>query len=110
MSTKFTKRVGLVGAVLIGALLLSAPALLSAPTASTTVALTAPAIPGVAALPGPIAAPATPAAKMGVLMTTPDTGLPGAPLTIAGSGLAAGKDVSIVWNTANVTWVVDARR
>jgi len=109
MSTKFTKRVGLVGAALIGALLLSAPALLSAPTASTTVALTAPAIPGVAALPGPIAAPATPAAKMGVLMTTPDTGLPGAPLTIAGSGLAAGKDVSIVWNTANVTWVVDAR-
>jgi hypothetical protein len=63
----------------------------------------------VAALPGPIAAPATPAASMGVLKTTPDIGLPGTTFTITGSGLPAGKDVSIVWGTANVTWVVDAR-
>jgi hypothetical protein len=109
MSTKITKRVVLVGTVLAGALLLSAPAVLSAPAASTTVALTAPAIPGVAALPGPLAAPATPAANMGVLKTTPDIGLPGSAFTIAGSGLGANKDVSIVWGTANVTWVVDAR-
>jgi hypothetical protein len=109
MSTKITKQLTLVGAVLAGALLLSAPAVFSAPAASTTVALTAPAIPGVAALPGPIAAPATPAASMGILKTTPDIGLPGTTVTIAGSGLAASKDVTIVWNTANVTWVVDAR-
>ena len=46
---------------------------------------------------------------MGVLKTTPDIGLPGTAYTVAGSGLPAGKDVSIVWGTANVTWVVDAR-
>jgi hypothetical protein len=109
MSTTITKRLTLVGAVLAGALLLSAPAVLSAPAASTTVPLAAPAIPGVAPLPGPVAAAATPAANMGVLKTTPDIGLPGTAFTVAGSGLAAGKDVSIVWGTANVTWVVDAR-
>ncbi len=109
MSTTVTKKLTLVGAVLAGALLLSAPAVLSATSASTTVALAAPAIPGVAAMPGPIAAPATPAANMGVLKTAPDIGLPGSALTIAGSGLAANKDVSIVWGTAKVTWVVDAR-
>ena len=46
---------------------------------------------------------------MGVLKTTPDIGAAGTTFTLSGSGLPAGKDVSIVWNTANVTWVVDAR-
>jgi hypothetical protein len=111
MSTKTTTKLTLVGLVLAGALLLSAPAVLPATSAgaSTTVALTAPTIPGVAPLPGPIAAPATAAATMGILKTKPDIGLPGTAFTVAGSGLAAGKDVTVVWNTANVTWVVDAR-
>ncbi len=109
MSTTITKKLALVGAVLTGAALLSAPAVLSSPAASTTVALAAPLIPGVAPLPGPLAAPATPAVTMGVLKTTPDIGLPGTTFTIQGSGLPAGKDVNIDWSTANVTWVVDAR-
>ncbi len=109
MSTRIPRKVVLIGAALAGALLLSAPAVLSATSASTTVALTAPSIPGVAALPGPLAAPATPAPNMGVLKTTPDIGLPGQTFTISGSGLPANKDVNIVWGTANVTWVVDAR-
>src|SRR5438477_8530711 len=112
MSTKTTKKKRkalLIGVALAWALLLSAPAVLSATSASTTVALTAPVIPGVAALPGPVAAPATPAANMGVLKTTPDIGLPGTRFTITGSGLPTGKDVNLVWATANVTWVVDAR-
>jgi hypothetical protein len=109
MSTRKTRKALLIGAALAGALLLSAPAVLSATSASTTVALTAPTIPGVSALPGPVAAPATPAANMRVLKTTPDIGLPGQKFTITGSGLPAGKDVNLVWATANVTWVVDAR-
>jgi hypothetical protein len=72
-------------------------------------ALTPPAIPGVAPLPGPLAAPSEPAQKMGILKTKPDIGVPGTVYTIAGSGLPAGKDVSIVWNTAKVMWVVDPR-
>ena len=108
MSTKTTRKTLLIGAALTGALLLSAP-VLSATSASTTIALKAPSIPGVASLPGPLAAPATPAANMGVLKTTPDIGLPGRTFTVTGTGLAPGKDVSLVWATANVTWVVDAR-
>jgi len=46
---------------------------------------------------------------MTVLKTKPDIGVPGTPYTLSGSGLPAGKDVSIVWNTASVTWVVDPR-
>ncbi len=103
MSTRITKRLTLAGAVLAGALLLAAPAV------ATPTPLPAPADSSVAPLPGPIAPPATPSATMGVLKTKPDVGVSGTSLTISGSGLAANKDVSIVWNTANVTWVVDAR-
>jgi hypothetical protein len=46
---------------------------------------------------------------MAVLKTTPDVGPAGTAFTVSGSGLAANKDVNIVWNTANVTWMVDAR-
>jgi hypothetical protein len=46
---------------------------------------------------------------MSVLKTKPDIGAPGTPYTVSGSGLSAGEDVSIIWNTANVTWVVDPR-
>jgi hypothetical protein len=90
-------------AALAGALLL--PALASA----TVTPITIPSIPGVAGLPG-IAAPASvPAASMAALKTTPDIGLAGTKFTVAGAGLPANKDVTLVWGTANVTWVVDAR-
>lgn len=103
MSTTKTPKLVLVGTVLAGALLVSAPAV------ATPGPLVPPTIPGVAALPGPLAGPATPAATMGVLKTTPDIGVAGTSFTLSGSGLAANKDVSIIWNTANVTWMVDAR-
>ena len=90
-------------AALAGALLL--PALATA----TPTNLVAPAIPGAAALPGPIAPAAQPSATMGVLQTKPDTGVPGTPFTLSGSGLPAGKPVAITWSSANVTWTVDPR-
>jgi len=46
---------------------------------------------------------------MTILKAKPDIGVPGTPYTLSAAGLPAGKDVSIVWNTANVTWVVDPR-
>src|SRR3954454_8175302 len=95
--------ISLLGAVLTGALILSAPAL------ATPSALSPASIPGVAAAPGPLASPFTASATIGVLATKPDIGLAGQTFTLSGSGLAPSKDVSIVWNTANVTWVVDAR-
>ena len=97
-----TKLVAAVAA-LAGALLL--PALATA----TPTPLVIPALSGVAALPGPLAAPSTPAANMTTLTTKPDDAVAGTKFTITGSGLPANKAVSIVWGTANVTWIVDAR-
>ncbi len=77
--------------------------------AAQTTPLVAPAIPGVAAAPGPPAAAAKPAANIGLLTTKPDIGISGTRFTLSGSGLPAGKDVSITWSTANVTWIVDPR-
>src|SRR5690242_21804480 len=68
--------------------------------------LTAPAVPGVPAPPGPVAAAAPPAANMGALATTPDTGIAGSKVTVSGSALPAGTDSAMTWNTASGTWVV----
>jgi hypothetical protein len=90
-------------AALTGALLLSAGAA-AAPTP-----LDAPAIPGVASVPGPVAPAAQPAATMGLLTSKPDTGVAGAKMTVSGAGLPANSDVALTWSTANVTWLVDPR-
>jgi len=90
-------------AALAGALLLPALAA-AAPTP-----LVIPTLTGVAALPGPLAPASTAAKTMTTLTTKPDDAVAGTPFTIAGSGLPANAAVSIVWSTANVTWVVDAR-
>ncbi len=71
--------------------------------------LAAPAIPGVAALPGPVVDPGRPATEMKLLKTAPDVAVAGTPITISGTGLPAGKDVALTWGTANVDWVLDAR-
>lgn len=93
---------------LAGALLVPASGVTST-TPSSAGPVPAPAISGVAPLPGPLAAAATPAAKMGVLKTTPDVGFAGKKITITGFDLPAGKDVQLVWMTANVSWILDAR-
>jgi hypothetical protein len=102
MSTK-RHNLTFVLAALAGALLLPAHA------SAEPKALTPPAIPGVAALPGPIAPASKPAQNMGILKTKPDVGHAGRSYTLSGNGLPAAKDVSIVWNTSKVTWVVDPR-
>jgi hypothetical protein len=85
------------------------PAQASATPSSTVTVLTPPAIPNVAALPGPVAPAATPDPNMGIFTAKPNIGVPGTPFTLSGTGLAPNANVSIVWMTANVTWVVDAR-
>jgi hypothetical protein len=90
-------------AALTGALLLSGGA------AAASTPLTAPGIPGVAPLPGPVAPAAQPAATMGLLTTKPDTGVAGMKMTVSGAGLPANSDVALTWSTANVTWVLDPR-
>jgi hypothetical protein len=103
VSTTYKGRAAVFGAAVIGALLLSSIA------EATPGPLPIPSIQGVAALPGPIAPASTPAASMGTLKTAPDIGLPNTGFTLSGASLPAGKQVTVVWNTANVTWMVDAR-
>ncbi len=86
---------------------LAAGLLLPATASADPTVLTPPAIPGVAQLPGPIAPSASQAPNMGILHASPDVGVPGTPYTLSGTGLEPGTDVSIVWMTASVTWVVD---
>jgi hypothetical protein len=100
----YTSRRGLVLAGLLAGAMLFLPA---APAGATSVTLTAPAIPGVAPLPGPVAAPATTPTTIGVLTVTPDTGVTRTPITISDTGLPADQTVTIEWSTAVNSWVLD---
>jgi hypothetical protein len=68
-----------------------------------------PAIPGVAPLPGALAASSEPADDMGILKASPDRGAAGTKFKLTAGGLPAGKLASIVWVTSKVDWVLDAR-
>jgi hypothetical protein len=91
------------------AALAGAAMLLPALASGTPTPLVIPALSGVAALPGPLAAPATPAASMTTLATKPDIAVAGTKFRISGKGLPANASVTLTWGTANVTWMVDAR-
>jgi hypothetical protein len=91
------------------AALAGASLLLPALASGTPTPLVIPTLAGVAALPGPVAPAATPAATMTTLTTKPDVALAGAKFTVTGKGLPANKSVTLTWGTANVTWTVDAR-
>ena len=91
-------------AAAVGLLLLLPAAALGTPRP-----VAAPAIPGVAAMPGPVVDPGKPAATMTTLKVAPDIALPGTAMTISGAGLPAGKSVVITWSTATVDWVLDPR-
>ena len=88
-----------------GAALLAFPAVALA----TPAPVPAPSIPGAAPLPGPLAPASKPAATIGILKATPDTLAAGAKFTLSGTKLAPGKQVSIVWMTSKVDWILDAR-
>lgn len=92
---------------LLGAagLLLAAVTPQSAPAEPRPV--TPPVVPGIAGLPGPVAAPARPAARMGLLRATPDTGPPGTPFVLTGSGLPANTALDITWSTATKQYRLD---
>jgi len=107
--TTTTHSASLLRKAAVGTLALLALLVLPAVASAEPRSLSAPAIPGVAALPGPVVDPGKPAADMKLLKTTPDIAIAGTPLTISGAGLPAGKEVVLTWATSNVDWVLDAR-
>ena len=85
-----------------------AAVLLPAASASPT-PVTPPQIPGAAALFGPLADAGVTGDTIATLKTAPDVAVPGAAVTITGTGLPKGKDVKLVWMTANVRWMLDPK-
>jgi hypothetical protein len=76
----------------------------------TPITLTPPSnLPGVAPLPftGTTAPAFTAPATMASLTVTPDQGVSGTPMTIAGTGLAANTSLTLTWSTNSATWVAD---
>ena len=71
--------------------------------------VTAPLIPGIPALPGPLVDPGKPGEAMKALKTVPDVALPGTAVTVSGAGLPASKDVTLVWMTANIRYILDPK-
>ncbi len=104
MTIPTPRRLVTVVAAAAGALLLL-PSIASADVRPVS----APALPGVAALPGPLVDPGKPAAQMQVLKASPDIALPGTAARISGTGLPANKSVVLTWGTATVDWVLDPR-
>ena len=80
------------------AVALAGAVLLTANASADVKALTPPAIPGVAALPGPLSPAFKTAATLGTLTTKPDIGLPGTGYSVSGTGLPANKVV--IWRSA----------
>jgi hypothetical protein len=68
-----------------------------------------PTIPGAPGLPGPVADAAKPAESMKIMKTSPDVATAGTKVTFSATGLAGGKDVKLVWMTANVRYVLDPK-
>ncbi len=96
--------VALGGVVAVGALTLLQASAVAAPTP-----VTAPVIPGAPKLFGPVVDVGVPTDPTGALKTTPDVAPAGTKVAISGTGLPAGKAVSLVWMTANVRFVLDPR-
>ena len=80
----------------------------SVATADPT-AVPAPSVPGAPPIPGAITDPGKPADTMTTLKTTPDDAIAGTTFTISGTGLPQNKEVTVVWMTANVRYVLDVK-
>ena len=77
--------------------------------AADPTAVPAPSVPGAPPIPGAITDPGKPAENMTTLKTTPDDAVAGTSITLTGTGLPAAKDVSIIWMTANVRYILDVK-
>jgi hypothetical protein len=92
-----------------GAVALGALALLQASAVAAPLPVTAPTVPGAPTLFGPLVDAGTPSDSAIALKTSPDVAPAGTKTTITGTGLAASKAVSLVWMTANVRYILDAK-
>jgi len=69
----------------------------------------APFVPGTPPIPGAITDPGKASENMKTLKTTPDVAVSGTNVTLSGTALPANKDVTLVWMTANVRYILDPK-
>jgi hypothetical protein len=98
------RRLGLTAmAAAIGVLALG-----SAASADPTLVAT-PLIPGAPGPPGPLVDPGKPATTMKLMTTKPDVVKVGAPIAFSATGLPANSEVTLVWMTSNIRWMLDPK-
>jgi len=98
------RRLGLTAmAAAIGVLALGSAAFAD-PTAVTT-----PAIPGVAPLPGPLVDPGKPAETTKLMTAKPDVVTAGTQVTFSAAGLPASSEATLVYMTSNIRWMLDTK-
>ena len=103
MIAKHSRALGLAIVALAGGLTL---ALLAGATPGP---IPTPQIPGVAGLPGPVAPDYPVADTLSLVKLSVDQGPPGTKTIFSATGLAPNKDVTIIWNTSDVQWMLDLR-
>jgi hypothetical protein len=77
--------------------------------AADPTAVPAPFVPGTPPIPGAITDPGKASENMTTLKTTPDVAVSGTNVTLTGASLPANKDVTLVWMTANVRYILDPK-
>ncbi len=102
-----TRRLGKRG-LLAGAAVATVLVLGSVAAADPT-AVPAPSVPGAPPIPGAITDPGKASESMTTLKVSPDIATAGTSFTLTGAGLPASEDVTIVWMTANVRYVLDVK-
>ena len=107
MRINANRRIGRRGLSILGAA--ATLLVLGSVAAADPTAVPTPSVPGAPPIPGAITDPGKPAETMTTLKTTPDDAIAGTNVTLSGKGLPAGKDVTIVWMTATVRYVLDIK-
>jgi hypothetical protein len=102
-SRRLGKRGLLVGGAVAAVLVLGSVA------AADPTAVPAPFVPGSPPIPGAITDPGKASESMTTLKVTPDVAVAGTRFNLTGAGLPASKDVTIVWMTASVRYVLDVK-
>jgi hypothetical protein len=115
--TKFPSRKGLasfsssvIAASIMFSLAIAVPSSSADTPTITPLVLVAPShLPSAPAMPftGTTAPTFTIPATYSNLVVTPTSGVPGTPMTVSGSALAANTALTLTWSTANATWVAD---
>lgn len=103
MTNKLFRPLALLGLVLGGLLALALVA------GATPGPVPTPVIRGVPGLPGPVAPDYPATDSLGLIRASADNAPSGTPTTLSATGLSPSKDVTIVWMTSDVRWMLDMR-